>query len=126
MVRRERILRIMGQSQQAGGIQDEERFAYDANEELYFSQWKTYDLYNPWQFQFISTYHGYESGALIYRKITNGWSNYGYVDPLMCSQETEYFTYLGGIRVAVTSPYRTSDTVVTTSQPGSAGVPPVQ
>ena len=48
---------------------------------------------------FNNTFHGYESGVLLYKKTNNGVSNYGTISYF--SNNTEYYTFLNGLKVGI-------------------------
>ena len=82
----------------------EESFSYDGDEELFFSEKKTYTSPPATSdYNFNNVYHGYEFGALLYKNFTSGAYTGGALDETTLVHSIEYYTYLNGLKVGVSA-----------------------
>ena len=82
----------------------EESFSYDGDDELFFSEKKTYTSPPATSdYNFNNVYHGYEFGALLYKNFTSGTYTDGALDDTTLVHSVEYYTYLNGLKVGVSA-----------------------
>jgi len=63
-----------------------------------FLKFPKFDNYN---YIFTNSFHGYESGVLLYKKSIEGHVENGLVIDMSVWNKTEYYTYLNGMKVGV-------------------------
>jgi RHS repeat-associated protein len=84
-------------------------YSWDGDDELFFSESRTTLM--PGNYMFDNIFHGYESGALLYKNLTAGTVEND--NPVLESliYEVKYYTYLNGLKVGfseVQTPYAPS------------------
>jgi RHS repeat-associated protein len=85
-------------------LYSEESFSYDGDDELFFSEKKTYTSPPATSdYNFNNVYHGYEFGALLYKNFTSGTYTDGALDETTLVHSVEYYTYLNGLKVGVSA-----------------------
>jgi len=84
-------------------------YSWDGDDELFFSE--TRMAMRPGNYMFDNIFHGYESGALLYKNLTAGTVENGNPDIESLIYEVKYYTYLNGLKVGfseVQTPYAPS------------------
>ena len=85
-------------------LSSEESFSYDGDDELFFAENKTYfSLPSTSTYEFNNVYHGYDSGALLYKNMTSGFVNESVLDEVSLVHAIEYYTFLNGLKVGVSA-----------------------
>ncbi len=90
-------------------ISSQESFSYDGDDELFFSENKTYTPPSTTPppstatYNFNNVYHGYDFGTLLYKNMTSGTFIEGALYEPLLVHAVEYYTYLNGLRVGVTA-----------------------
>jgi len=88
----------------------DERFSYDPDDELFFSEQRK--PFNPQDvsmppdgtsYRFVNLLHGYEGGLLLYTNKTSGSVRESTLTTTSLAHVIEYYTYLNGVKVGITS-----------------------